>query len=573
MVRSVSPLVVSLVLTSLLSAQATLNVPSQYATIQAAILAAQNSDTVLVAPGNYAGPIDYMGKDITVMSSQGASVTGLVGSGSLRVVTFVSGESNAAILDGFTVTGGAGGILCQDSSPVIRNCRIVGNMVTTQGGDGGGILCTVGTGAAGSPTVEDCVISGNFAVGSGGGILCHVLSATGVSFMTVRRCEITSNAGGYSGTGGIGGLGFLSLSQGTCSPTVEDCTISYNSSAGAAGGLDMVGVTNALVSGSLIQQNTSSTMAGSAGGGARLAGQQVKLFNCVVSGNTSFTGAGVYATEGDQLLANCTIADNIGNSPGNGIFAGQNATVTVRNCNVWGNQGSQIGLIWANATINVAYSNIANGEFSSEPTNISIDPLFVDAGNGDYHVASSSPCVDAGSNTVLGLPVADIDGTPRIVNGTVDIGPDEVPATLLPGTMEDLDLYTWINTTGDPHAELAIATAGDLVSMRFVAQGGTFTGMSGLVAAQLFPTGSAPLPNPGFADIHISLSAPFTVIWGSLTPTSFPAAGLPSSGADLTTVVPVGLSGTSLRLQGFVQNPAASNGLYAATRAHDISFL
>ena len=45
-----------------------INVPTPYATIQAGIDAATNSDTVLVQPDTYFENIDYIGKNITVAS-------------------------------------------------------------------------------------------------------------------------------------------------------------------------------------------------------------------------------------------------------------------------------------------------------------------------------------------------------------------------------------------------------------------------------------------------------------------------------------------------------------------------
>ena len=51
------------------------------------------------------------------------------------------------------------------------------------------------------------------------------------------------------------------------------------------------------------------------------------------------------------------------------------------------------------------------------------DPQFMDAANGDYHLKDTSPCIDAGVNSLLPSGVdKDLDGNPRIVNGTVDMG-------------------------------------------------------------------------------------------------------------------------------------------------------
>ena len=92
------------------SAAATLNVPEDFATIQACIDAAVSGvDECAVASGTYHETINFLGKAITVRSSGGADVTtidatGLGGS----VVTCASGEGPNTVLDGFTITGGTG---------------------------------------------------------------------------------------------------------------------------------------------------------------------------------------------------------------------------------------------------------------------------------------------------------------------------------------------------------------------------------------------------------------------------------------------------------------------------------
>jgi hypothetical protein len=41
---------------------------------------------------------------------------------------------------------------------------------------------------------------------------------------------------------------------------------------------------------------------------------------------------------------------------------------------------------------------------------------------GDFQLQPGSPCIDAGSDNVPGLPATDFDGNPRVVGGSVDMG-------------------------------------------------------------------------------------------------------------------------------------------------------
>ncbi len=122
-------------------------VPSQYATIQAAIDACVNGDVVIVADGIYTGTgnrdIDFLGKAITVRSEHGAAGCIIDAQGSVssphRGFRVHSGETAAATLAGFTIQTGrapyedpcqysGGGILCRDgASPTIRDCIIRSN--------------------------------------------------------------------------------------------------------------------------------------------------------------------------------------------------------------------------------------------------------------------------------------------------------------------------------------------------------------------------------------------------------------------------------------------------------------
>ena len=143
-------------------ASSVLNVPGSYPTIQAAINASANGDTVLVAPGTYFENIDFKGKLITVQSAQGPSGTTIDGGNVAPVVNFSTGETSAAILQGFTLQHGnapfafgyeGAGIHIASASPTIA-----GNFITANTACGSGTGISV---AFASPVIRDNTITGN----------------------------------------------------------------------------------------------------------------------------------------------------------------------------------------------------------------------------------------------------------------------------------------------------------------------------------------------------------------------------------------------------------------------------
>ncbi len=102
----------------------TFHVPSEYTGIQEAMDAAQDGDTILVAPGTYHSSVNFLGKAVHLLSSGGPAVTKIIRNGS--IVSFYNGEEPDSILNGFTLTDHnmsdpIGAVVCDDASPTIIN--------------------------------------------------------------------------------------------------------------------------------------------------------------------------------------------------------------------------------------------------------------------------------------------------------------------------------------------------------------------------------------------------------------------------------------------------------------------
>jgi hypothetical protein len=159
-----------------------LRVPSEYPTIQAGINAAIDGDTVLVAPGTYAGTgnrnIDFLGKGILVTSELGPDSTVIDGAGFVvSGFTFHNDETYSSILKGFTITQFSSAIAIYASSPIIINCKLLycgGHFYS----DGAGINMTYS-----SPIVTNCSI-----------VECYTGQGMGAAILATNSNPVIYNA-------------------------------------------------------------------------------------------------------------------------------------------------------------------------------------------------------------------------------------------------------------------------------------------------------------------------------------------------------------------------------------------
>jgi hypothetical protein len=65
---------------------------------------------------------------------------------------------------------------------------------------------------------------------------------------------------------------------------------------------------------------------------------------------------------------------------------------------------------------------VPEGIVSTDHEFIGGDPLFVDAGSGNYRLAPTSPAIDAGRRYVVTYRPMDLDRNPRLAGAATDIG-------------------------------------------------------------------------------------------------------------------------------------------------------
>jgi len=225
-------------------------VPQMFPTIQAAINAVDDGDTVVVSPGVYTGPgnvdVNFRGKYIRVTAEGGPAATIIDLQGAVnRGFVFGNVEKPSSILEGFAIARGwanrGGAVLCDGASPTLR-----GN-----------------------------VLIGNYAEKEGGAVSCEFSAARLVG--NVFYGNVSDRDGGaFSGR-------FFS-------GVMENNLVVLNRAAGYGGGLSIYEFTGALVN-CAVANNSAGT-----GGGASIEGSwnPPRVTNCIFWGNQAVSSPGIY---------------------------------------------------------------------------------------------------------------------------------------------------------------------------------------------------------------------------------------------------------------------------------------
>jgi predicted outer membrane repeat protein len=232
------------------SVNVTVTVPKNFTKIQEAILSCVDGDEIIVAPDTYFEVIDFLGREIRLHSSDGAAVTTIDGAGAYHIVQCVNGEGPNAILEGFTITGGAahgsgddahgGGMLNVSSSPTVLDCIFTGNTA----GYGAGMANSMGS----SPSVSNCVFENNSATVYGGGMENYDSSDP-----TITDCTFAENTAGYGG-------GMRNSTE--SSPSITNCLFEGNAATIYGGGLENYNHSHPTLTNCSFTGNTATTYGG-----------------------------------------------------------------------------------------------------------------------------------------------------------------------------------------------------------------------------------------------------------------------------------------------------------------------
>jgi len=357
-----------------------------------------------------------------------------------KMAVFPETEEGTTILTnntftGNTASGNGGGAYVSAGITTLTNNTFTEN--TANSGGGAYIFAVVVV-----TTLTNNTFSGNTALFSGGGFCTYA----GDTFAKGNNAILTNNI--FTENIAIGGYGggtyiYRGLNSGDVTSLTNN-TFSGNTAKNRGGGTATL--TNNTFSGNTVTVNDIHPTEHHGGGGAYV-GADSTLTNNIFTGNIvigGYGGGGVYIIgvtgtgRGTGTLTNNTFTGNTATVNGGGIWAKFRYPGNLYNNIIWNNTASDGADLYINNTsddpffpvtvnlFNNDFDQSASGAhitapFTIDPSNLdNANPLF--EGSGDFYLTASSPCINTGDNDAPDLPDTDIDGNPRIVGGTVDMG-------------------------------------------------------------------------------------------------------------------------------------------------------
>jgi len=220
----------------------------------------------------------------------------------------------------------------------------------------------------------------------------------------------------------------------TLNATIDGFTL-RNGLAGDGGGIAMSGDGTVVISNNFIVDNQANGGAGISIHGATARGASVLLLNNVLARNWAVNAAGVYMRFAQVQIINNTLVYNRStfSSTGGSLYASdETQTLLANNIVAFQTNGPCIDRKNVASAVMTLRNNCVFGGTPlyrniSPANDLNVDPNFVDAPNGNFHLGDSL-CIDAGNNSDAAAITVDIDGQARVNGVAIDIGADEVYA-------------------------------------------------------------------------------------------------------------------------------------------------
>jgi len=337
------------------------------------------------------------GPDTTIILGSPDSITGGNGTNAVRCLYMSAGTvSGFTFSNGHTRTYGdydyersGGGVLCNFNG-IITNCIVSGNKAYQLAG---GVYCLY------NGIVRDCKIIGNSSY-HGGGIHCYYGSSVINSIISGNSCNSIYGEGG----------GLMCEYGGV----INKCIIKNNAAGRYGGGVYCY--RGGIVSNCKIIANYATNIYKMGLGGGIMLNAYANAYNCLITGNSGNKGGGVFFVL--SAINNCTISGNSTDNQGGGVWCSGDAFLT--NCIIYFNTAPSGSNWYCIETTNYAYCcTVPRPDGIGNTTN---NPMFLNPDADSYHLLEASPCIDSGTNLPWMTGATDLDGNPRIYDGTVDMG-------------------------------------------------------------------------------------------------------------------------------------------------------